>query len=77
MDIEVYVEEQKMPILYCTDAHGDLDLRCLQKGPFRMLDIIMFSCGETRKIYRYLPLSRTMTVIFTMHLGQFCRNNKT
>ena len=36
VDIVVYVEEQKMPKLDCTDVHGDLDLCCWQNalGPF-------------------------------------------
>ena len=29
MDTVVYVDEQKMPRLDCTDSHADLDLRCL------------------------------------------------
>ena len=30
VDIVVYVDEQKMPRLDCTDAHTDLDLCCPQ-----------------------------------------------
>ena len=36
VDTIVYVDEQKMPRLYCTYAHGHLKLRCPQnaQGPF-------------------------------------------
>ena len=32
VDTEVYVDERKMPILDCTDAHADLGLCCQQNA---------------------------------------------
>ena len=39
-----WLYQQTMPRLECTDAHADLDLHKLYKGPFCVLDIIWQKC---------------------------------
>ena len=75
-DSVVYVDEQKMPRLDCTDAHADLDL-CfpkMHKGPFRALGIYVggthkgvfyeyrnkYFPGEVRKISKHFPWKKCL-----------------
>ena len=50
VDTVVYVDEQKMPRLVCTDVHADLDLRCPQKCT-RAHSVRCASNGRT--VYNY------------------------
>ena len=66
----VYVEEQIMPRLDCTDAHTDLDLRCLQiaQGPF--------SCVAHRMMYAQPRLKSASVPILRVNFKPYFLKKK-